>query len=100
MSKKLPNRNNVTNLLVVTTKFYTKNGWPWCRSTIYANGWWCGRTDKYTGSGLDAAKIIDILEESGHLPVGLNRDEYRQWCALYNIHVEVDNITVGRLKDL
>lgn len=100
MSKKLTNPKKVTNILTVTTKFYTKNGWPWCRTRVYANGWYCGVTDKYSGSGRDVNSIIQILEKSGHLQPGLNREGYSAWLVEYNIYTENDDITVGRLYDL
>lgn len=97
---KWPNPKKVTNILTVTSKFYTKNGWPWCRTRVYANGWWCGISDKYAGSGCDAVTILKILEESGHVKVGMDRVDYVTWCRDYNIHAESDSIVVGRLKDL
>ena len=100
MSKKLPNRKKVSNILAVTTKFYTKNGWPWCRTRVYVDGWPVGVSDKYAGSGNTHEVILERLKERNYVAMNMNFLSFAFWRDQYNIHTEFETIYVGRLKDL
>ena len=100
MSKKLPNRKKVRNILAVTTKFYTKNGWPWCRTRVYVDGWPVGVSAKYAGSGNIHEVVLERLQERNYVSTAMSLLEFAFWRDQHNIHTEVETIYVSRLKDL
>lgn len=100
MSKKLPNRKKVKNILAVTTKFYTNKGWPWCRTRVYVDGWPVGVSPKYAGSGNITEVVLERLKARNYVAKDMDFFEFVFWKNQHNIHTEVETIYVGRLKDL